>query len=204
MTNWLDPRLPDVFWNRCAKDDRSGCWIWTGATTSVGDANQPVIRINKRVKSARRLAYVTLVSPDLGERERILPACSSPLCCNPGHSRKARAGNPRREYQRNYFREWARRNRHKYKDYAVSRKYGVPRGTFDRMRSEQPNCAICGIVFDDSHQSTRACVDHSHETGAVRDLLCAKCNSGLGYFRDAPDLLKAAADYLIKHATGKS
>lgn len=63
-----------------------------------------------------------------------------------------------------------------------------------RMLKEQNNrCAIC------SHHPKRAAdlvIDHNHKTGEVRGLLCSKCNTALGMFRDSPLVLEAALDYL--------
>ncbi len=50
-------------------------------------------------------------------------------------------------------------------------------------------CAICG-----SH--SRLCVDHNHETGKIRGLLCTPCNVMLGRFNDDPEKLERAIQYL--------
>lgn len=41
-------------------------------------------------------------------------------------------------------------------------------------------------------------IDHNHQTGKVRGLLCHHCNVGLGHFKDNIELLNSALDYLIK------
>jgi len=57
-------------------------------------------------------------------------------------------------------------------------------------------CEICGKQGD-----WRAlAVDHCHKTNKLRGVLCSQCNVGLGSFRDRPDLLFKAADYLKRHA----
>lgn len=57
-------------------------------------------------------------------------------------------------------------------------------------------CGICGSSSARDGRSTRLCIDHDHETGDVRGLLCGPCNRGIGYLADDPERLDAAARYL--------
>ena len=41
-------------------------------------------------------------------------------------------------------------------------------------------------------------IDHDHETGKERGLICGHCNTGLGFFRDNPKALRSAASYLLR------
>lgn len=52
-------------------------------------------------------------------------------------------------------------------------------------------CALCRAITD-----YRLLVDHCHATGVVRGLLCRRCNAGLGFFLDSPEVLRAAAAYV--------
>ena len=62
---------------------------------------------------------------------------------------------------------------------------------------EQSN--ICAICKTDDPGRRGWSVDHDHETGKVRDLLCFNCNAGLGKFGDDVSLLQAAIEYLKRH-----
>ena len=77
--------------------------------------------------------------------------------------------------------------------YHLKRRYGIGADDFDELVAQQGGvCAICGRA-DPEH------VDHDHDTGAVRGILCFNCNGGLGQFRDSIDALLAAAAYLDAH-----
>jgi hypothetical protein len=73
--------------------------------------------------------------------------------------------------------------------------YGITIDDYNEMFAEQNGCcAICS-----GHQSEfkkSLAVDHCHETGIVRGLLCDHCNLALGKFKDDLNLVKSAARYL--------
>lgn len=73
------------------------------------------------------------------------------------------------------------------------RKYGLTLEEVERMRIG--GCAICGRENGGGRHG-QLHIDHCHETGAVRGILCSECNTGLGKFRDDPKLLEAAMRYL--------
>lgn len=54
----------------------------------------------------------------------------------------------------------------------------------------------CAVCRKPPRPGKKLCVDHNHKTGAVRGLLCKRCNTALGFFYDEPLLMELAADYL--------
>ena len=86
-----------------------------------------------------------------------------------------------------YKRRQSRRTTEFYKKRLLKREYGLTQEDFDRMlETQEGKCLICGKVFQ-TVRKREACVDHSHTTGEVRGLLCASCNSGLGFFKTTQD-----------------
>lgn len=61
------------------------------------------------------------------------------------------------------------------------------------LQKQSAMCAIC-----ENEIGTNAHVDHDHNTGSIRGLLCGLCNKGLGLFKEEPYLLMSAAKYLEK------
>ena len=85
--------------------------------------------------------------------------------------------------------------RRKALGHILSCKYGMTLEDYDKMLVEQLGaCAICKTVPDG--ELARLCIDHDHETGRIRGLLCDRCNRGIGLLRDDPAVLDAAAQYL--------
>lgn len=96
-------------------------------------------------------------------------------------------------------REYYEANRDRQLAYNKSYLYGVTAEQHAEMRVAQGNkCAICGSAPGPSRSLA---TDHCHRTGRVRQLLCDKCNTGIGQFKDDPVMLRRAAEYLERHAT---
>ena len=79
--------------------------------------------------------------------------------------------------------------------------YGLTLEDFDQMKKNQNNrCAICNSKpRKNGHQTvTKLSVDHCHDTGQVRGLLCNNCNRALGYFQDNAEIIKLGYEYLMK------
>ena len=71
------------------------------------------------------------------------------------------------------------------------RTYGITLGEKEAMVKRQAGrCAICG------RKAKTLCVDHDHDTGFVRGLLCFRCNQALGFFGDSIQSLQRAVDYM--------
>ena len=76
-------------------------------------------------------------------------------------------------------------------------RYGLSAGHKEELFSIQGGaCAICRYHFGQKTGDIK--VDHDHDTGEVRGLLCDLCNRGLGMFRDSNDNLKRAISYLAR------
>lgn len=97
-------------------------------------------------------------------------------------------------------RQWYRENRERVLTERRLSLYGVTEDHYAAMLAAQGGgCATCGRK-DPGRKGYKAfMVDHCHQTGEVRGLLCNKCNTGVGLFQDNPELLLRAADYLLKH-----
>ena len=65
----------------------------------------------------------------------------------------------------------------------------------EHLELQDGKCAICGTT---EYTNKDWCADHDHITNQPRGLLCGRCNAGLGYFKDNPEHLQSAINYLSK------
>lgn len=74
------------------------------------------------------------------------------------------------------------------------RKYGLTQEQYDQMMAEQDDrCAAC---CTDTPGFKGWCIDHDHQTGRVRGILCTPCNRAIGFAQESPVILRALADWL--------
>ena len=82
----------------------------------------------------------------------------------------------------------------------LKQNYGITIEDYDQMYAEQDGkCAICSEPRS-SRGKTCLHVDHDHDTGKVRALLCIQCNVGIGMLKTDPQILELARNYLIEHS----
>lgn len=92
--------------------------------------------------------------------------------------------------------QWAKNNPESrkltYRKHNVKRYYGLNWEEYQLLLKKFKNkCGICG-----GRDKNDLSVDHDHQTGKVRGLLCNNCNNGLGRFKDSYQLLEKAMKYL--------
>lgn len=68
--------------------------------------------------------------------------------------------------------------------------YGLSHGEYDELLEK------CGGKCEICREEDATCIDHDHDTGEVRGLLCNNCNTGIGMLKDSPAILESAIAYL--------
>lgn len=98
---------------------------------------------------------------------------------------------------------WAEQNREHLNDWRRNnwvtanrrlRRRGATQQMYDEMYEAQKGC--CALCNEPEEKFAWLCIDHDHETGKIRGLLCPNCNRGLGLMKDSANLLRKAALYV--------
>lgn len=149
------------------------------------------------VQRRRWYAEAEVVAQPEQEGLRHLATADGPLCALPRRERH-REPEVQRAYRRNYDQRRAQANPDGYRwarqqsrySSQLRRAYGITWADWEAMYVLQGGrCACC-------HHAAATDVDHDHDSGTVRGLLCSPCNLMLGHAQDNPARLLAAARYL--------
>ena len=111
----------------------------------------------------------------------------------------------RRAYQINYMATVGKaKARSRYspekRSEQIVKSYGLTLEKYELILALQGGgCAICKSKEAKTKRNGRFCVDHDHQTGEVRGLLCAPCNRGIGLLQDKIEVLESATNYLKNH-----
>lgn len=151
---------------------------------------------NRRRKDAERMARWRNANPD-----KAAAAAAKSNLINAEYRREYYQKNKERYAERQ--KAWKQANPNRSKEYSrksLLKKYGLTEECYSKLLAAQGNCcATCGSP-EPKTKTEKFFIDHCHKTGAVRELLCHRCNTALGMVRDSPELLVQLASYLLKHA----
>lgn len=90
--------------------------------------------------------------------------------------------------------QYREKERKAVSDRKAAQRFGVPIEEIQRLRSIT-HCEICGAELQ--HYTTNlTAIDHCHEHGHIRGMLCSNCNLLLGHAKDDPSILSKAISYL--------
>jgi hypothetical protein len=154
-------------------------------------ANNP----DKVIEYRRREKEKQLADPERLERKR---AASRRWHHENSESRK--------EYKKKHYREnidtilqkskdWRKANPEKVRATRLKSDYGLTPEQWDQMLTDQGNsCFLCHATEPGNKSGWHT--DHCHTTKKVRRILCYRCNTGLGKFKEDPELLERAAAYI--------
>jgi hypothetical protein len=99
--------------------------------------------------------------------------------------------NPTKKYGPGYMRK-----------FNLRQNYGMSLEEYDALYQKQKGCCAICLLPEDKAPKKRLFVDHCHQSGKIRGLLCGKCNTGLGMLGDNIGLIQIAMLYLKgTHAT---
>lgn len=108
-------------------------------------------------------------------------------------------GKPLQSYCRNCM-NTLRKSPEAYRRSNLRRNFGITPEQFDERLAQQGGvCAICGLVkhtYDKNGKPRSMHVDHDHQSGRIRGILCHDCNTGIGKLGDSVELLRSAVEYL--------
>lgn len=181
-------------WGARHKHPLYGSWVWFGRT------------VNQR-RVPEWDDFWTFVK-DVGEKpspDHVLHRKDESQPHGPDNSYwrkvvRTRSDAETRAHRRDYIKEWRSLHPHYERAMGLWKYYRMTIVEYDALADQQGHvCAICRQPESErtaTGDPRRLAVDHCHETGEIRGLLCGACNKGLGYFKNNRQRLIDAVKYL--------
>ena len=138
---------------------------------------------------------------DSSKKDGLYKSCK--ICAN-SKAKAYREANPFKVKAKNKaYREANHADPLKARDRHLRHKFGI---TYDHyleiLEAQNGRCAICGTNVPSGKGAFH--VDHCHDSGKIRGLLCHHCNVGLGHFKDSVSYLSSAIHYLSTYHDHKA
>lgn len=166
--------------NRCGKEFPASSVYWrvkSSATGRLSTACKPCLKVQD--------AYYRKKNAESIKIQREVHASKPEV-----KTRNAELAKARKSPWNNYINFELRLCRH----------YNIDVTTYLEMQDNQKGCcAICSNSLYHSGSKRNAHIDHNHETGKVRAILCSHCNHTVGYSLEDINRLRAIVVYLEKH-----
>jgi hypothetical protein len=166
----------------------------------------------KRCKHCGEFKPLDAFYGEKGGRDGKRPECKS---CTSARRKKWYQENREREIARvkvwqqanpERLKAWREKNRDRrneqMREIHLRNKFGLTPEEYDRILEAQDG--VCALCESPPTPGISLHVDHDHDPGEIRGLLCVRCNNALGLFREDPDLLKRAARYVTADAKHRS
>lgn len=103
-----------------------------------------------------------------------------------------------KEENRKRAAKWQKENSERYRrwlyEHSLIKNYNITIEDYKKMLNDQNG--VCAICFREDKKGRKLCVDHNHDTGKVRGLLCGNCNKLLGMAGDDKKILSRSIKYL--------
>jgi hypothetical protein len=125
-----------------------------------------------------------------------------PVCKTTEHPKADKKGHLCKPCASKRATDWYKNNRERYFFNQIKAKYGITKSEYLSLLEQQDNkCAVCSEAETVENnwvagKPRNLAIDHCHETGVIRGLLCYRCNTALGKCEDSPTLLRNLANYL--------
>ena len=129
------------------------------------------------------------------QRARLQSLGPVPLCACGCGQHVTRDGSQDRTFRKGHWRKYEGKEATRHAG-RLRRKYGLTYQDYEpRLQEQDGGCKICKTI-DPGKGRKHFCVDHNHDTGEVRALLCGPCNSALGRVQEDPQFWERAAIYI--------